>query len=33
VQVVTGASGGAAREIVERYLAGSLETGANACDH
>ena len=33
VQVVTGASGGTAREIVENYLAGSLETGDNACDH
>ena len=33
ISVVTGASGTGASEIVKAYLAGSLQTGANACDH
>lgn len=33
IQVVTGASGTGAESIVKEYLAGSLQTGVNACDH
>ncbi|OPX99022.1 MAG: Flagellum site-determining protein YlxH [Syntrophorhabdus sp. PtaB.Bin006] len=33
VHVVTGAQGDNPRNIVEDYLKGALETGANACDH
>ncbi|MCD4708075.1 MAG: NifB/NifX family molybdenum-iron cluster-binding protein [Candidatus Sabulitectum sp.] len=33
IEVVTGASGTSAREIVENYLGGTLETVENACDH
>jgi len=35
VQVVTGASpdSGSPEEIVKIYLTGSLQTGANPCDH
>ncbi len=33
IEVVTGATGTEAKEIVENYLAGTLESGANACDH
>lgn len=33
VQVITGAMGENPREIVEHYLKGTLETGANTCDH
>lgn len=33
VQVVTGAVGEYPKEIVEQYLKGCLETGANTCDH
>lgn len=33
ISVLTGASGTGAREIVENYLAGTLTTGGNACDH
>ena len=33
IEVVTGASGTSAKEIVENYLAGTLVSGENACDH
>ncbi len=33
IQVVTGATGGTAEELVKAHLAGTLQTGANACDH
>jgi Mrp family chromosome partitioning ATPase/predicted Fe-Mo cluster-binding NifX family protein len=33
VKVVTGAEGEYPREVVEQYLKGTLQTGANACDH
>jgi len=33
VKVVTGAQGEYPREVVQQYLKGSLQTGANACDH
>lgn len=33
IKVVTGASGTGAEDIVRNYLAGTLTTGANACDH
>jgi predicted Fe-Mo cluster-binding NifX family protein len=33
IQVVTGASGGTPEEIVKAYIAGSLQTGNNTCDH
>lgn len=33
VQVITGVMGENPREIVEHYLKGTLETGANTCDH
>ncbi len=33
IDVVTGASGTGAKEIVENYLAGTLVAGENACDH
>jgi Mrp family chromosome partitioning ATPase/predicted Fe-Mo cluster-binding NifX family protein len=33
VKVVTGAVGEYPKEIVEQYLKGCLETGANTCDH
>ncbi len=33
IEVVTGAAGTGPKEIVENYLAGTLESGANACDH
>ena len=33
IQVVTGASGTGAEDIVKSYISGSLSTGANACDH
>jgi ATP-binding protein involved in chromosome partitioning len=33
VQVVTGAEGESPREVVEEYLKGTLQTGANTCDH
>ena len=33
IEVVTGASGKDAREIVENYLGGTLKTVENACDH
>ncbi|HOE16770.1 MAG TPA: iron-sulfur cluster carrier protein MrpORP [Syntrophorhabdaceae bacterium] len=33
VSVVTGAQGEYPREIVEQYLKGILQTGANTCDH
>lgn len=33
VRVVTGASAQAPAELVQAYLAGTLVTGTNACDH
>jgi predicted Fe-Mo cluster-binding NifX family protein len=33
VTVITGAPSGRPRDIVEQYLAGSLVTGMNVCDH
>ena len=33
VQVVTGAQSENPREVVEQYLKGTLQTGANTCDH
>ena len=33
VEIITGAMGEYPREVVENYLQGSLETGANSCDH
>jgi ATP-binding protein involved in chromosome partitioning len=33
VQVITGAQGEGPREVVERYLKGTLDIGANTCDH
>jgi Mrp family chromosome partitioning ATPase/predicted Fe-Mo cluster-binding NifX family protein len=33
VRVVTGARGGTPEELVRAYLEGTLETGANVCDH
>ncbi len=33
IKVVTGADGTTPEEIVKNYLAGTLQTGANACDH
>lgn len=33
IQVITGASGSGAEEIVKAYLSGSLQTGTNRCDH
>ena len=33
IKVITGASGASAEEIVRNYIAGSLQTGVNACDH
>ncbi len=33
VRVVTGAQAESPREVVEQYLEGTLQTGANTCDH
>jgi predicted Fe-Mo cluster-binding NifX family protein len=33
VTVVTGAQGEYPQEVVEQYLKGTLQTGANTCDH
>ena len=33
IKVLTGASGTGAREIVENYISGTLQTGDNVCDH
>lgn len=33
IQVITGATGGTSEELVTAHLAGTLQTGANACDH
>jgi len=33
IQVVVGASGGSAEELVTAYLKNTLETGDNICDH
>ncbi len=33
VTVVTGAQGEYPRDVVEQYLKGTLQTGANTCDH
>lgn len=33
VKVITGAQGEYPKEIVEQYLKGTLQTGANTCDH
>ncbi len=33
VKVVTGAQGEYPRDVVEQYLKGTLQTGANTCDH
>ncbi|MFP4521190.1 MAG: iron-sulfur cluster carrier protein MrpORP [Fibrobacterota bacterium] len=33
IKVITGAPGGKPEEIVRFFLAGSLQTGANVCDH
>jgi predicted Fe-Mo cluster-binding NifX family protein len=33
IKVIVGASGGAPDDLVMQYLNGSLETGANICDH
>lgn len=33
IQVVVGASGGDPQTLVQTYLAGTLQSGANFCDH
>jgi ATP-binding protein involved in chromosome partitioning len=33
IRVITGAMEGAPKEVVEQYLRGTLQTGANTCDH
>ena len=33
IKVITGAMGESPKEVVEQYLKGSLQTGANTCDH
>jgi Mrp family chromosome partitioning ATPase/predicted Fe-Mo cluster-binding NifX family protein len=33
IKVITGAMGESPKEIVEHYLQGTLQTGANTCDH
>lgn len=33
IKVITGAQSGAPEDIVKQFLADSLVTGANACDH
>ncbi|MBN2162740.1 MAG: NifB/NifX family molybdenum-iron cluster-binding protein [Pontiellaceae bacterium] len=33
IKVVVGAQGGTPESVALAYLSGSLETGANACDH
>jgi ATP-binding protein involved in chromosome partitioning len=33
IKVITGAMEGSPKEVVEQYLKGSLQTGANTCDH
>jgi ATP-binding protein involved in chromosome partitioning len=33
IRVITGAMGESPKEVVEQYLKGSLQTGANTCDH
>ena len=33
INVVVGAQGGSAEQLVSAYLKGSLETGGNLCDH
>jgi ATP-binding protein involved in chromosome partitioning len=33
IRVITGAMEGAPKEVVEQYLQGTLQTGANTCDH
>jgi len=33
IQVITGAMGESPKEVVEQYLKGTLQTGANTCDH
>lgn len=33
IKVVTGAQGGKPEDIIDSYLSGTLQTGANACDH
>jgi len=33
IKVVTGATGTSVQDIVESYLNGTLQTGANTCDH
>ncbi len=33
IQVVVGAPSAAPEQLVEQYLAGTLTSGANACDH
>lgn len=33
IQVITGAPGGSAEDIVKAWLLGTLATGENACDH
>jgi len=33
IEVVVGASGGAPRDVVQSYLAGTLESSDNPCDH
>jgi len=33
IQVVTGATAGSPEELVMAYLNGTLQTGANVCDH
>jgi ATP-binding protein involved in chromosome partitioning len=33
IRVVTGSMGESPKEIVEHYLKGTLQTGANTCDH
>ena len=33
IKVITGATAGAPKDIVEQYQKGTLQTGANTCDH
>jgi predicted Fe-Mo cluster-binding NifX family protein len=33
IEVVTGVAGGDARSLAEEYLAGTLDSGLNPCDH
>ena len=33
IQVVVGAAGGTPEQLAKAYLAGTLKSGANVCDH